>query len=128
MPTAARTCNRAEENEITTITQTQLVAPQQLTNTGAAYYTAPTSTSAKIGRAVFTNTTASAVTITAGITLGGALGAATTMISAQTIAPGVTYVSPELAGAVLPSGSALFALSNTNAAVTFTVSGLAIYG
>lgn len=111
---------------MTTITQVQLVAPQQLSNAGVNYYTAPTSTTAKIGRAVFTNTTASAVTITAGITTGGALGASTTMISAQTVAPGVTYVSPELAGAVLPAGSAIYALSNTASAVTFTVSGLII--
>ncbi len=80
---------------MTTITQVQLVAPAQLGSSDAAVYTAPTSTTAKIGRAVFTNTTASAVTITAGITTGGALAAGTTMISARTVAPGEAYVSPE---------------------------------
>lgn len=111
---------------MTTITQLQLVAPQQLGNADASLYTPGTQTTAKIGRSVFTNTTASAVTITAGITTGGALGAATTMISARTLAPGEAYVSPELAGAVLPSGSQLHAFSNTPAAVTFTASGVIV--
>lgn len=111
---------------MTTVTQVQLVAPQQLTNADAAYYTAPTVTSAKIGRAVFCNTTGSATTITAGITTGGANAASTTLISARSIAPGESYVSPELAGAVIPAGSALHAQAGAGAAVTFTVSGLTI--
>lgn len=111
---------------MTTITLVQLVAPAQLSNADAALYTAPTSTVAKIGRAVFTNTTASALTITAGITTGGALGAGTTMISARTIAPGEAYVSPELAGAVLVPGSQLHAFASAAASVTFTASGLIV--
>lgn len=111
---------------MTTITLAQLVAPAQLSNADATVYTAPTQTTAKIGRAVFTNTTASAVTITAGITTGGALGAATTMISARTLAPGESYVSPELAGAVLPAGSVLRAYASAATSVTFTMSGLMI--
>ena len=111
---------------MTTITPAQLVAPQQLGSADASVYTAPTQTTAKIGRAVFTNTSASAVTITAGITTGGALGAAETMISARTLAPGESYVSPELAGAVLPSGSAIRAYASAATAVTFTASGLTI--
>lgn len=108
---------------MTTITLVQLVAPQQLATSDSAYYTSPTQTTAKIGRAVFCNTGASATTITAGITTGGALGAATTLITTRNIAIGETYVSPELAGAVLPAGSALRALSAA-AQVTFTVSGV----
>lgn len=110
---------------MTTITQVQLVAPTALAATDAGnVYTTPTSTTAKIGRAVFTNTSASAVTISAGITPGIALAAGTTMISARTLAPGESYVSPELAGAVLPSGSTLRAFGST--AVCFTASGLVI--
>lgn len=111
---------------MTTVTVVQLVAPAQLGNADAAVYTAPTQTTAKIGRAVFTNTTASATTITAGITTGGALGAATTMISARTIAPGEAYVAPELAGAVIPAGSQLHAYAATGAAITFTASGITV--
>jgi hypothetical protein len=111
---------------MTTIVQTQLVAPVQLANADASVYVSPTLTTTKISRAVFCNTTASAATITAGITTGGALAAATTLISARTVAPGESYVSPELAGAVLPAGSAIRAYSGTATAITFTSSGLTI--
>ena len=103
----------------------QLVAAVQLGNADASLYNAPTSTTAKIGRAVFTNTTASAVTITAGVTTGAALGVLA-MISARTLAPGEAYVSPELAGAVLPAGSAIRAFASAAASVTFTASGLIV--
>lgn len=111
---------------MTTITQVQLVAPLQLANADATVYTVPTSTTTKIGRVVFVNTTASAATITAGITTGGALGASTTLISARTIAPGESYVSPELAGAVLPAASVIRAYASAATAITFTASGLII--
>lgn len=111
---------------MTTITQQQLVAPQQLANADASVYTVPASTTAKITRAVFTNTSVSAVTITAGITTGGALAASTTMISARTLAPGEAYVSPELAGAVIPAASALHAYSSAATSVTIAVSGLIV--
>lgn len=113
---------------MSTVSQVQLVAPFQLAVADAAVYTAPTQTTAKISRAVFTNTSASAVTITAGITTGGALAASTTMISAYSLAPGQAYVSPELAGAVLPAASQLHAYASSATAVTFTASGLTIVG
>ena len=111
---------------MTTVNQSQLVAPQQLGNADAALYTVPTNTAIKIGRVVFTNTTAGAVTITAGITTGGALAAATTLISARSLAAGESYVSPELAGAVIPAGSQIHAFASAAASVTFTASGLTI--
>lgn len=111
---------------MSTVNQVQLIPPFQLPNADAAAYTAPTQTTAKIARAVFCNTSVSATTISAGITTGGALTAATTLISARPIAPGETYVSPELAGAVLPAGSALRAFAGAATAVTFTASGLTI--
>ena len=108
------------------VNQVQLVAPVQLAGSDAGVYTVPTQTTAKISRAIFCNTSASATTITAGITTGGALGAGTTFISARPIAPGETYVSPELAGAVLPAGSAIRAFAGTAAEVTFSASGITI--
>ena len=111
---------------MTTITPAQLFAPAQLAATDVSLYSPITPTAAQIGRAVFTNTTASAVTITAGITTGGTLGASTTMISARTLAPNETYVSPELAGAVIPPGQQLHAYASAAASVTFTVSGILI--
>ena len=111
---------------MTTVTQAQLVPPVQLGNADASVYSVPTQSAAKVGRAVFCNTSASATTITAGITTGGALGSATTLISARPIAPGESYVSPELAGAVLPAGSQIHAFAGASASVTFTASGLTI--
>lgn len=110
-----------------TVSTIQLVAPVQLAGTdAAAVYTAPSLTTAQIIRAVFTNTTASAVTITSGISTGAALGAGTTLISARTVAPGESYVSPELAGAVIPAGSALRAFASSGSAITLSVAGLVI--
>lgn len=111
---------------MTTVIQQQLVAPVLLAASDAAVYTVPTSTTAKVGRAVFTNTTASVVAITAGITTGGALTAGTTLISARSLAPGETYVSPELAGAVIPAVSAIRAFASAAASITFTASGLIV--
>jgi hypothetical protein len=111
---------------MSTVAAVQLVPPAQLAGSDASVYTVPTSTTAKIGRAVFTNTDTSAHTITAGITTGGALTAATTMIQTRPIAPGEAYVSPELAGAVLPAGSALRAFASAGGVVTFTASGITI--
>jgi len=111
---------------MTTITPVQLVAPQLLGTVDASVYSPATNTTAQIGRVVFTNTSASAVTITAGITAGGALGVSNIMISARTLAPGESYVSPELAGAVLPQGSQLHAYASVAASVSFTASGIVI--
>ena len=111
---------------MTTVTQQQLVPPQQLAAADAAVYTVPTNTIIKIGRAVFTNTSGSATTITAGITTGGAIPSGFAQISARPIAPGESYVSPELAGAVIPAGSALRAFAGAATAVNLTVSGLTI--
>lgn len=111
---------------MTIVTQVQLVAPAALGNADASVYTTPANTTAKVGRAVFTNTSGNAVTITAGVTTGGALAAGTTLISARSLAPGEAYVSPELAGAVIPAGSALRAYASAAISVTFTASGLTI--
>lgn len=111
---------------MTTVVQSQLVAPVELAASDASVYTVPAQTTAKIGRAVFINTTAGALTITAGISTGGALTASTTLISARPIAPGESYVSPELAGAVIPAGSQIRAYASAATSITFTASGLTI--
>lgn len=109
-----------------TVTQVQLVAPMQLAGSDASVYQAPANTTVKIGRAVFANTTGGAINITAGITTGGALAAATTLIPTISLAGGQTYVSPELAGAVIPAGSQLHVYASAATSVTFTASGLTI--
>ena len=109
-----------------TVTITQLVPPTQLGNTDVSVYLTPNQTTIKIGRAVFTNNSASPTTITAGITTGGSLGPSNTFISAMPIAPGAAYVSPELAGAVLTQGEQLHAYAGAANAVAFIVSGITI--
>ena len=106
-----------------TVFQVQLVPGATMTAADAVYYTAPPLTTTKIGRAVFTNTDTVAHSITANIVpSGGTSVAANTLISARTISPGESYVSPELAGQVIPAGSMLRGLAAT--AVVLTVSGL----
>lgn len=111
---------------MSTVTLVQMVAPQQLANADAAIYTTPANTTAKVGRITFTNTTGGAVTISAGITTGGAMGAAQTLISTRSLAAGEAYVSPELAGQVIPAGSALHAFASAATSVTVAASGLTV--
>ena len=109
---------------MSTVTQVQLVAPVAMTGSDARYYVAPALTSAKIGRAVFTNTDTSAHTLTVNITTNGTSAAGNTLISARSLAPGESYVSPELAGQVIPAGSDLRGLAATT--ITIAVSGITI--
>ncbi len=111
---------------MTTVNQSLLVAAQQIAASDTVYYTAPVNTTAKIGRAVFVNTTGGAVTVTAGITTNVALAAANELISARTIAAGESYVSPELAGQVIVAGSTLRALASAGTSITLAVSGITI--
>lgn len=113
---------------MSTVTPVQLVAPVRLAASDTSVYTAPTVTTAKIGRAVFCNTDSSPHTITAGITTGGSLSGANTLISpvGRILAAGESYVSPELAGAVIPAGSQLHCFADSANVVTFTASGLTI--
>lgn len=112
---------------MTVVAQVQLVAPIQLTGSDAAYYTVPALTTIKIGRAVFCNTDSSPHTITMNIVAsGGTSSAANEVIAALSLAAGQTYVSPELAGAVLPAGAMLRGLASAGAFVTMTVSGITL--
>lgn len=108
-----------------TINQVQLLAPIQLTGSDAALYTSPALTTAKVGRAVFCNTDTSPHTITINIT-SGASSAANEVISARSISPGETYVSPELAGAVIPPGQSIRGLCSTASMITVTISGITV--
>ena len=112
---------------MTTVNQALLVACRsRLPGAIPSYYTAPANTTAKIGRAVFCNTTGGALTITAAISAGVAIAAGNTLISARNIAAGESYVSPELAGQVIPAGSTLRAFASAGASVTLMVSGITI--
>lgn len=110
-----------------TVRAQRLVPGSQLTTAAVAYYTSPTGTTAVIKRAVFSNTTAAPQTITVNVVpAAGAVAAANQVINARTVAPGESYVSPELAGVVLGAGDSLQALSSAGAAITLMVSGIQI--
>ena len=112
-----------------TVQVSRLVPGSVLTNAAAIYYTCPAATSALIKRADFTNTSGSAVTVTVYmVPFGGSPAASNTVMSAVAIAPGVTYVSPELSGQVLGPQETLQAVCSANNSVTIMVSGLTIVG
>lgn len=112
-----------------TITAKQMVAPQQLTNADALYYTVPANTTGVIKRATFTNTSAGAVTITANIVPTGGLSSASNRVidpQSTTLAAGQTYVAPELAGKTMPAGTMVRLLASSSTAVTVAIDGVEI--
>lgn len=110
---------------MSTVLQALLVPPIQLTGSDAAYYTAPSNTTARIGRAVFTNTTSGGVTITVNLSTSSSA-AANELIHARVIAAGESYVSPELAGLVIPAGYSLRAIAGSATSITLEVSGITV--
>lgn len=110
-----------------TITAKQMVAPQQLTNADALYYTVPASTTGVIKRATFTNTTGAAVTVTANIVApAGSSAASNTVISARAVASGETYVAPELAGKTMPAGTMIRMQAGAGASITAAIDGVEV--
>lgn len=109
---------------MTTITVALLVPPIQMTGTDKAYYTVPANTTAKIGRAVFSNPSVSAVTVT--INIGVTSSTADQILNTISIGAGETYVSPELAGFVLPASYCIRGLASTAGAIVIAVSGVTI--
>lgn len=109
------------------IKQALLIAPIQLTNIVANYLTVPSNTTYRIGRAVFVNPTGGALTITAYVVpAAGAPGVANEVIAALNVPAGASYVSPELAGLVLPDGSSIQALASAAASIVLYASGVSI--
>jgi hypothetical protein len=109
------------------ITQLQLIPPLQLAAAVAVVLTAPANTTYRIGRAGFSNPTAAAIAVTCYLVAsGGAPSAANVLIDALVVAAGATYVSPELAGLVIPAGATLQAFAGTAAAVVMYASGVMI--
>ena len=110
-----------------TIRQTQLAAPTQVASSATAYITAPANTAYRIGRACLCNPTGAAVTFTAYLVPpAGSPTAGNELVSAQSVAPGSTYVSPELAGLVIPAGASLQLLASATASLVFYASGISI--
>lgn len=109
------------------IKQVQLIAPVQLPAAVAAQLTAPLNTTYRIGRAGFSNPTGGAVAVTAYLVPpAGAPGVANQLIDALVVPAGSTYVSPELAGLVLPPGASLQCFAGSAASIVLYASGVSI--
>ena len=92
-----------------------------LAATSAAIYTAPSATSARVSRAVFTNTTGAAVTYTVSVIRAGK--GALVLINSKTIAANGADTAPEMAALVLLTGDVVTASCSVASAVNALVSG-----
>src|ERR1700760_3696459 len=97
----------------TTILPAVLQPGVVLTNAAAAIVTSAALTQSIIKRAVFTNPTAGALTITVHrVPSGGTASGTTVIISARSIAAGGTDLAPELVNMVLNPGDMIQALAS----------------
>lgn len=95
-----------------------------LTSSAATYITCNANVQTIIKRAVFSNFTAGAITITAyRVISGGTAVNANIIIPARSIAAGGTDLAPELANAVLNAGDTIQCLASANTSINFTASG-----
>lgn len=111
-----------------TVAVSQLGAVQIGSSATAIFTVASRISQARIDKATFTNTSsATTCTMTVYIVPSGQTpGAANTVISGQTIAPGQCYVSTELPGHVLASGASLQAVASPANDLTAIVSGTSV--
>lgn len=101
-----------------------LFTPLQAAAAETTQYTAPAATRTIIDKFTGTNTTGTAATLTVKlIQTGGAAGAANTIVSTKSLAPGECYTFPEIVGHVLNPGDFLSTLAGTAAAITLRASG-----
>lgn len=109
-----------------TVTTTQLIAPQHITNAAATYYTA-TRVTARVDSMTATNTDTVAHTLTVHVVpSAGSAATGNKIISAKSIMPGETYICFEMLGKAIPSGSFIQALADANTTIVLTASGIEI--
>lgn len=88
-----------------TVTAKALVEMTAVLATDTTLYTAPTSTRAIVDKMTATNTTAAALTLTINLVpAAGAVAVGNASLQAQSIAPGTTYLCPEVVGHILNAG------------------------
>ena len=109
-----------------TINVAQLIAPQQLTNATATYYTS-TNLVTRIDKLTITNPTAGAVTVTIYLVpSAGSAGDPTTITSAKSIQAGETWNCPDAVGQVLKAGGTIQAKASANTSLTISAAGVTI--
>jgi hypothetical protein len=108
------------------ITPTVLIAPQQLTNAVASYYTS-TNIKTRIDKLSITNPTGSAATATLYLVpAAGAANAGTTITSAKSVAPGETWNCPDMVSQILLAGGTIQAVASVGATLTISSAGVLI--
>ncbi len=108
-------------------TNKRLVEGTVLTAAAVTQYTAPALTTTIIKKLTVTNTTATAQSVTIYlIPSAGAAGAANTITSAKSIAPGAVYEAFECENHVLAAGDFVQALASAISSLTFAMSGIEI--
>lgn len=108
------------------VTPMVLYGGGQLAGAAAALFTCPVNTRSIVSAATFTNTDTVARLLTVYVVRsGGVAAAANVLIDGLSIAPGQSYVSPELQGQTLGSGDSIQALAD--GASTITCAGISGY-
>lgn len=110
-----------------TVRQIQIVAPTALPASLATVATVPAATTYRIGRAGFSNPTNAAVTVSVyAVPSGGTAGPTNQLVDTISVAANSTYVSPELAGFVMPPGTTLQAVASVATSLVMYASGTSI--
>lgn len=107
-----------------TVTAKVLFETAQIPNANTDLYAAPANTRTILDKMVVTNPTAGALTFTVFlIPAAGAAGAANTVINAQSIAAGASYLCPEVVGHVLAAGDKITAIASAATSLVARISG-----
>lgn len=107
------------------VTPKQLIPGSVLTAGSAAYYTAPASTKAIIQKAVFTNLTSGALTMTAWVVPSGAAPGSNYQINISLTA-NQTLVDDKLPRKVVPAGGAIYFSPSAGGAIAAMVDGVEV--
>lgn len=106
-----------------TVTVKNIIPRKQAEAAQTGQYTA-VNCKAIIDKFTATNSTLSAVTFSVNLVAsGGSASAQNVVLSGKSIAPGETYLCPELVGQVLESGGFISTLAGTASALTISASG-----
>ncbi len=106
------------------MTNKNLSPPTRLTASAAALYTNSSGKPAKVTNAVFCNTSSTKATITIyHVPDGDTADGDTTIISAQKIEGGETYIAVDLIGMVIEDDGAIHGESDTASVITADISG-----
>lgn len=103
----------------------QVLVSQQLASSETTQYTGPANSAVKIAKAVLTNTTASAVTVSVSVCkTGQTAGASNRVVSGYSLTAGDSLVVAQLEGQFLGPGDFISAIAGTATAVTLEASGV----